>query len=114
MTWTYEYSCTSGTWMQPGTNTVHFDMSGFPMPSVLPVGCGYSAHGNIVGGPFSSKEQMDRALAELDRLEDQQREAPARRVLRRFELAPVTPWYVWASVALAFIYLMAWMLSPAR
>jgi hypothetical protein len=36
-------------------------------------------------------------------------EAPARRVLRRFELAPATPWYVWAIVALAFIILMAWL-----
>jgi hypothetical protein len=38
----------------------------------------------------------------------------ARRVLRTYELAPATPWYVWLSVALAFILFMAWMLSPAR
>jgi hypothetical protein len=36
-------------------------------------------------------------------------DSPARRVLRTYELAPATPWYVWASVALAFIILMAWL-----
>lgn len=61
---------------------------------------------------FECPTRSDEAIRELAKKAFPP-ESP-RTTLRRFELPPATPWYVWLSLALAFILIMAWLCSSSH
>jgi hypothetical protein len=105
MVWTYEYSSTH-TIPVSSTSVTHIDLTTFNTEFAELRRVCKELRGVVRRDVRTVKPRPPVTTAAPAKKVD---EAPARRVLRRFELAPVTPWYVWASVALAFIIVMAWL-----
>jgi hypothetical protein len=100
MFWTYEISSTH-TIPVSSTSVAHFNLPviGVSMPNIE------------VDGSLPPQRNQCSGRANNDPMLDP---VEGRRLLHTYELAPATPWYVWAIVALAFIIVMAWLCGSLR